>query len=158
MIILSIRPCGTSIFLLHAVKSYDMGPSHFTSHAKEGVLRIFIALKNPSPWLGFNPQLLGPVARTLTTTPPRLLVKFSTSKSWDSDCGHRNRITTVTLVETGVNFPFVLLEKSFFRKSVSSFWASQKVLLTLNHRKHKLNSAEKISCRHQYHISPKSAQ
>jgi hypothetical protein len=41
---------------------------------EEGVLRIFIALKNPSPWLGLNPQPLGPVASTLTTTPPRRLL------------------------------------------------------------------------------------
>jgi hypothetical protein len=34
MIILSIRPCGTSRVLLHAVKSYDMGPSRFTSHPR----------------------------------------------------------------------------------------------------------------------------
>jgi hypothetical protein len=44
--------------LLHAVKSYDMGPSRFTSHPKEGVLRIVIALKNPSPWPGSNPVRL----------------------------------------------------------------------------------------------------
>jgi hypothetical protein len=44
-IILSVHPCGTSRILLHAVKSDDMGPSGFTSHPKEGVLRIFIALK-----------------------------------------------------------------------------------------------------------------
>jgi hypothetical protein len=37
------------------------------------VLRIFIALKNPSPWPGSNSRPLGPVARTLTTTPPRRL-------------------------------------------------------------------------------------
>jgi hypothetical protein len=34
MRILSIRPCGTSRVLLHAVKSYDMGPSRFTSHPR----------------------------------------------------------------------------------------------------------------------------
>jgi hypothetical protein len=45
--------------------------SGFTSNTKEGVLRIFIALKNPSPRPGLNPRLLGPVASTLTTTPPR---------------------------------------------------------------------------------------
>jgi hypothetical protein len=32
--ILSIRPCGTSRVLLHAAKSYDMGPSRFTSHPR----------------------------------------------------------------------------------------------------------------------------
>jgi hypothetical protein len=30
------------------------GTSGFTSYPKEGVLWIFIALKNPSPWLGSN--------------------------------------------------------------------------------------------------------
>jgi hypothetical protein len=43
----------------------------FTSHLKEGVLRNFIALKNPSPWLGLNPRPLGPVSSMLTTTLPR---------------------------------------------------------------------------------------
>jgi hypothetical protein len=32
---------------------------------EEGVLRIFIALKNPSPWQGSNPQPLGPMASIL---------------------------------------------------------------------------------------------
>jgi hypothetical protein len=49
------------------------GTSDFTSHPKEGGLRIFIALKNPSPWPGSNPRPLVPVASTLTTTPPRRL-------------------------------------------------------------------------------------
>jgi hypothetical protein len=31
---LSMRPCGTSRVVLHAVKSYDMGPSRFTSHPR----------------------------------------------------------------------------------------------------------------------------
>jgi hypothetical protein len=31
-----------------------MGPSRFTSHTMEGVLRIFIAFENPSPWPGFE--------------------------------------------------------------------------------------------------------
>jgi hypothetical protein len=34
MRILSIHPCGISRVLLHAVKSYDMGPSRFTSHPR----------------------------------------------------------------------------------------------------------------------------
>jgi hypothetical protein len=45
----------------------------FTSHPKESVLQIFIALKIPSPWPVSNAQLLCPVASTLTTTPPRRL-------------------------------------------------------------------------------------
>jgi hypothetical protein len=40
---------------------------------EEGVLRILIALKNPSPWLGSNPRPLGPVLSILTTTSPRQL-------------------------------------------------------------------------------------
>jgi hypothetical protein len=47
------------------------GTSGFISYPKEGVLRIFIALKNTSPWLGLNSQTLSSVASTLTTTPPR---------------------------------------------------------------------------------------
>jgi hypothetical protein len=47
------------------------GTSGFTSHSKEGVLRIFIALKNESSWPGLNPRPFGPVASTLTTTRPR---------------------------------------------------------------------------------------
>jgi hypothetical protein len=47
------------------------GISGFTSSPKEGVLRIFIALKNPSPQSSLNPLPLGPVVSTLTTTPPR---------------------------------------------------------------------------------------
>jgi hypothetical protein len=47
-----------------------MGSSSFTSHPKEGVLRIFISIKNTSPWPGSNPLTSGPVASTLTTTPP----------------------------------------------------------------------------------------
>jgi hypothetical protein len=44
------------------------GTTGFTSHPKVGVLRIFIALKNPSPWPGLNPRPLSPVASTLTVT------------------------------------------------------------------------------------------
>jgi hypothetical protein len=49
------------------------GISGFTSHPKEGALRIFISFKNPSPWPGSNPRPLGLVASTLTTTPARRL-------------------------------------------------------------------------------------
>jgi hypothetical protein len=56
-------------------KIFRHGTSSFTSHPKEGVLRIFIALKNPSFWPVSNPQHLGLVASTLTTTPPRRLAE-----------------------------------------------------------------------------------
>jgi hypothetical protein len=45
--------------------------SDFTSHLNEGVLLIFIALKDPSPQPGLNPHPLDPVESTLTTAPPR---------------------------------------------------------------------------------------
>jgi hypothetical protein len=50
------------------------GASSFTSHMKERVLWVFIALKSPSPRLSLNPQPLGSVTSTLTTTPLRQLV------------------------------------------------------------------------------------
>jgi hypothetical protein len=44
------------IFACHKILWH--GTSSFTSHPKGGVLWIFIALKNPSPWPGSNPQPL----------------------------------------------------------------------------------------------------
>jgi hypothetical protein len=44
--------------------------SDFTSRPKEGVVRIFVTLKNPSPLPGLNSRHLGLVASTLTSTPP----------------------------------------------------------------------------------------
>jgi hypothetical protein len=48
-----------------------MGPSGLLPIREEGVLRIFIALKNPSPWPGSNLRSWGPVASTLTATSSR---------------------------------------------------------------------------------------
>jgi hypothetical protein len=56
-----------------------MGPSRFISHPKEGVLRIFIALKNPSPWPGSNPRPLYPVLGPL---PPQRVARLPHSCSW----------------------------------------------------------------------------
>jgi hypothetical protein len=52
------------------------GISGFTSHPKEDMVRIFKAFKHLLPWPDSNPRPLGPVASTLTTTPPR-------RKQWD---------------------------------------------------------------------------
>jgi hypothetical protein len=57
--------------ILTCRKILRRGASGFASRSKEGVLRIFIAVKNPSPWPGVNPRLLGSVASTLTSTPPK---------------------------------------------------------------------------------------
>jgi hypothetical protein len=75
MRILSVHACGTSRVLLHAVKSYDMGPFRFTSHPRGKCAADFYRpLKNPSTWPSSNPQPLGPVASTLTITPPMRLL------------------------------------------------------------------------------------
>jgi hypothetical protein len=58
-------------FMCHKIVRH--GTSGSTSPPKEGVLQMFITLKNPSPRPGLNPWTLGPVASTLTTTPPRWL-------------------------------------------------------------------------------------
>jgi hypothetical protein len=50
--ILSIHPCGTSRVILYAVKS-------LLPIREEGVLRIFTALKNLSPWPGFELATFG---------------------------------------------------------------------------------------------------
>jgi hypothetical protein len=71
---------------LHAVKSYDMGHPALLSIREEGVLRIFIAIKNQSPRPSLNPPPLGPVASTLTTTPPRRL-RQTLLLLWTSACG-----------------------------------------------------------------------
>jgi hypothetical protein len=41
------------IFTGHLILQH--GASGFTAPPKEGMLQIFIALKNPSLWLGLNP-------------------------------------------------------------------------------------------------------
>jgi hypothetical protein len=51
------------------------GASGLTSSPKKGVLRNFIVL-NPSRQRGFNPRTLGPLASTLTITPPRRLRRY----------------------------------------------------------------------------------
>jgi hypothetical protein len=51
MIILPIRPCGTSRVLLHAVKYYDMGPSLPRGRCAADFY--------PLPWPGFEPATFG---------------------------------------------------------------------------------------------------
>jgi hypothetical protein len=60
------RLAGAALQINH--KAAEFGPVR-----EEGVLRIFVALKNPSPWPGSNPRRLDPVASILTTTRPRSL-------------------------------------------------------------------------------------
>jgi hypothetical protein len=65
--------CSYLQVLFTCCKIYGHGACGFTSHPKEGVLRIFIALKNQSPRPGLYSRALGQTATTLTITPPRRL-------------------------------------------------------------------------------------
>ena len=58
--------------LLHAV-NVGHGTDGFTSPPKEGVLRIFFALKNPTASVGFEPSNLGTKGQHDTSSPPKLL-------------------------------------------------------------------------------------
>jgi hypothetical protein len=60
----------TSKWFFTCCKLLWHGANSCTSTLKQGMLQIFIALKNRSPWLGLNPRTLGPMASTLTITPP----------------------------------------------------------------------------------------
>jgi hypothetical protein len=63
-------PVYTSQDIFTCSKISRHGTSGFTTPQKEGVLRIFIAFKNPLLLPGLNPRTLVPVASTLTITPP----------------------------------------------------------------------------------------
>jgi hypothetical protein len=56
-IILSVSEISQGISTCRKILRH--GTSGFTSHPKEGVLRIFIALKNTSPRQDFEPTILG---------------------------------------------------------------------------------------------------
>jgi hypothetical protein len=55
----------TSKWFFACLKILQHEVSGYTSPVKEGMLQIFISLKNPLPWLGLNPWTFGPVASTL---------------------------------------------------------------------------------------------
>jgi hypothetical protein len=67
---------GDVVSPLHYARFFNMPQSlttwdGFTSLPKEGVLRIFIALKNPSSRSGLNPRTLVLMESKLTIIPPR---------------------------------------------------------------------------------------
>jgi hypothetical protein len=71
-----IWPCEVFLFILSkwyftCRKILQHGAFSFTSPPKEGMLQIFIAVKNPSPRLGLNPRTSGPMASMLTISPLR---------------------------------------------------------------------------------------
>ena len=59
--------------LLHAV-NLRHGTDGFVSTPKEGVLRIFVALKNPTASVGFEPANLGTKGQYATARPPKPLM------------------------------------------------------------------------------------
>ena len=61
-------------YLLHAV-NLRHGKNGFTSLPKEGVLRIFFALKNPTASAGFEPTNLGTRGQHATSRPPKPLAR-----------------------------------------------------------------------------------
>jgi hypothetical protein len=61
--------------LLHAVKLRH-GTDGFTFHTKEGVLRIFFALENPTDSAGFVPANLGTKGQHATSRPPKTLASW----------------------------------------------------------------------------------
>ena len=60
--------------LLHAV-NLRHGTNGFTSLTKEGVLRIFFALKNPTASAGFELTNLGTKGQHATSRPPKPLLR-----------------------------------------------------------------------------------
>ena len=56
--------------LLHAV-NLRHGTDGFTSPTKEGVLRVFFVLKNPTSSVGFEPANLGTKGQHGTSRPPK---------------------------------------------------------------------------------------
>ena len=50
-----------------------MGQTALLSLPKEGVLRVFFALKNPTPSAGFEPTYLGTKGQHATSRPPKPL-------------------------------------------------------------------------------------
>ena len=62
----------TSRYLLHAV-NIRHGTDDFTSLPKEGVLRIFFALKNPTDSAGFEPAYLDTKGQHATSRPTKPL-------------------------------------------------------------------------------------
>jgi hypothetical protein len=87
------------------------GTSGFASYLKEGVLQIFIALKNPSPWPGSNPRPLGPGASTLTTAPPRQhhhqLVSYPVKMNVYITVQNENGVSCLTVIENKRQCPMV---------------------------------------------------
>ena len=70
--------------LLHAV-NLRHETDGFTSTPKEGVLRIFFALKNPMASVGFEPANLGTKGQHATSRPQKPLINSLIFVRWSRD-------------------------------------------------------------------------
>ena len=64
---------------------YDMGPTALLPLPKEGMLRIFFALKNPKASAGFEPANLGTKGQHATPRPPKLKIQSNWIKRRERD-------------------------------------------------------------------------
>ena len=71
--------------LLHAV-NLRHGVDGFASPPKEGVLRIFFALKNPKASVGFEPANLGTKGQNATSRPTKPLIYLLEGR-WSNSAG-----------------------------------------------------------------------
>ena len=69
--------------LLHAA-NLRHGTDDFTSPPKEGVLKIFFALKNPTASAGFEPANLGTKGQHATSRPPKPIVGYILEYYYDA--------------------------------------------------------------------------
>ena len=69
----------------------------FTSPPKEGVLRIFFAMKNPKASVGFEPANLGTKGQQATSRPPKPL----------SICLSRIFFSLISIAQSLLSFPFL---------------------------------------------------
>ena len=75
------------------------GTNGFTSLPKEGVLRIFFALKNPTASTGFETANLGTKGQHATSRPPKpqnTFISVLYSNHWDCKCQDTGQFTAVT--------------------------------------------------------------
>ena len=88
---LRIRLPRNSRYLLHAA-NLRHGTGGFTSPPKEGVLKIFFALKNTTASAGFEPANLGTKGQHATSRPPKPIVQTTNNKFYQnsvSSFGHK---------------------------------------------------------------------
>ena len=91
------------------------GTEAFTSPPKEGVLRIFFALKNPTAFVVFEPANLGTKGQYATSGPPKPLSPLmSPGFSHRYDCS----LPTNFLSKLRGNYPCTLFPRHFLLFSV----------------------------------------